>query len=128
MALCSGEEWIDHGAFRDAHEPDVRSALARELARFHGAATATGLRPRRPFLRPADALWPKPHNVLFDFEATAAGAEWIDEIGRGARRVPAVGAETVGHTDWGAKHLRFDDTALAACVSGLTEFASILLG
>lgn len=107
--LVVWEEWIDDGVFRDAHEPQVRTAMARELARFHKAATATGLRPRRPFLRPPDALWPKPHNALFDFEATAEGAEWIDEIGWKARRVPTVGSETVGHHDWSAKHLRFDD-------------------
>jgi hypothetical protein len=82
--LVVWEQWIDEGRFRDAHESEVRSAMARELARFHVVATATGLRPRRPFLRPAGALWPKPHNVLFDFDATAAGAEWIDEIGRAA--------------------------------------------
>jgi hypothetical protein len=35
------EEWIDEGTFRDAHEPEVRSAIARELARFHKIATST---------------------------------------------------------------------------------------
>jgi phosphotransferase family enzyme len=104
------DAWLDDGSFRDAHEPAVRRAMARELVRFHRLATATGLRPRRAFLRPEGALWPKPHNALFDFEATAAGAEWIDEIGAAARRVAdrPIGAEVVGHTDWSAKHLRFD--------------------
>lgn len=126
------EEWIDEGAFRDGHEPEVRAAMARELARFHAVATATGLRPRRPFLRPPEALWPKPHNVLFDFDATAAGAEWIDEIGRAARRVHAVGSEAVGHTDWSAKHLRFDDalqvTALYDWDSVTTDLEPVLVG
>jgi hypothetical protein len=130
--LVVWEEWIDEGTFRDAHEPDVRSAMARELARFHVVATATGLRPRRPFLRPAEALWPKPHNVLFDFNATAAGAEWIDEIGRAARRVHAAGSEAVGHTDWSAKHLRFDDalqvTALYDWDSVTTDLEPVLVG
>jgi hypothetical protein len=131
-ALVTWEEWIDEGTFRDAHKSDVRSAMARELARFHVLATATGLRPRRPFLGSAEALWPKPHNVLFDFEATAAGAEWIDEIGHAARRVHAVGSEAVGHTDWSAKHLRFDDalqlTALYDWDSVTTEFEPVLVG
>ncbi len=130
--LVVWEEWIDEGAFRDAHEPHVRSAMARELARFHRVATATGLRPRRSFLRPAEALWPRPHNVLFDFDATAAGAEWIDDIGRAARRVPAVGSEAVGHTDWSAKHLRFDDalrvTALYDWDSVTTDLEPALVG
>ncbi|HEY8645119.1 MAG TPA: phosphotransferase [Gaiellaceae bacterium] len=103
------DEWLDDGEYRNAHEPDVRRAMARELVRFHGLATETGLRPRRAFLRPEGALWPKPHNALFDFEATAAGAEWIDEIATASRAITdtGVGAELVGHTDWSAKHLRF---------------------
>ncbi|HEU5363156.1 MAG TPA: hypothetical protein VFU56_07415 [Gaiellaceae bacterium] len=105
------DEWLDEGAFRDGHEPEVRRALARSLHEFVELATATGIRPRREFLRPADALWPKPHNALFDFEATAAGAGWIDEIACVARAVPAAGGEVVGHSDWAAKHVRFD-TAL----------------
>ena len=130
--LVVWEEWLDEGAFRDAHEPAVRSAMARALARFHEASTATGVRPRRAFLRPAGALWPKPHNVLFDFEATAAGAEWIDAIGWAARRVPAVGEEVVGHTDWAAKHLRFDEslepTALYDWDSVTTDLEPTLVG
>lgn len=130
--LVVWEEWIDEGAFRDAHEPDVRSAMARELARFHKLATASGSRPRRPFLQPADALWPRPHNVLFDFDATEAGAEWIDDIGRATRCVRAVGSEAVGHTDWSAKHLRFDDalrlTALYDWDSVTTDLEPALVG
>ena len=112
---CDGavtvDEWLDTGSFRDAHEPAVRTAMAATLARFVELATATGLRPRREFLRPAGALWPKPHNVLFDFEATAAGAEWVDELARAAVAASEpCGREVVGHTDWSAKHLRFDES------------------
>ena len=102
--------WLETGSFRDAHEPGVRTAMATTLARFVEVATATGLRPRREFLRPAEALWPRPHNVLFDFEATAAGAEWIDELARAALVREACGREVVGHTDWSAKHVRFDES------------------
>jgi Phosphotransferase enzyme family len=110
LGTVTVDEWLDAGAFRNAHEPPVRRAMVRELVRFHRLATATGVRPRREFLRPAGALWPRPHNALFDFEATAAGAEWIDEIAAAARAVADVriGAQVVGHTDWSAKHLRFD--------------------
>jgi hypothetical protein len=105
------DAWLDTGSFRDAHEPGVRTAMATTLARFVEVATATGLRPRREFLRPAGALWPRPHNVLFDFEATAAGAEWIDELARAALDGrDRCGREVVGHTDWSAKHVRFDES------------------
>jgi hypothetical protein len=113
------EEWLDEGVFRDAHEPEVRRAMARELVRFHRLATAPGIRPRRPFFPlGGEALWPVPHNALFDFEATVAGAEWIDEIARAAKSVRDVGAgdEVVGHTDWSAKHIRFDADLQAVVV------------
>jgi hypothetical protein len=128
------DEWLDDGAFRNAHEPEVRRAMARELVRFHRLATGTGLRPRREFLRPESALWPKPHNALFDFDATAAGAEWIDEIAAAARTIAdrRVGAEIVGHTDWSAKHLRFspelEATALYDWDSVTTDFEPALVG
>jgi hypothetical protein len=109
--LVTREQWLDAGEFRDAHEPRVRRVLAAALVKFHELATATGIRPRRPFLRPVNAIWPKPHNVLFDFQATARGAGWIDEIGAAALAVSSepVGREVVGHADWGAKHVRFDE-------------------
>lgn len=110
LGTTTVDEWLDRGVFRDAHGPDVRRAMAGTLVRFLELATATGRRPRRAFLRPSAALWPKPHNALFDFEATAAGAEWIDEIGWAARAADVeLGPELVGHTDWAAKHVRFDD-------------------
>lgn len=133
--LATFEEWMDDGEFRDAHEPEVRTAMARELVRFHELATRSGVRPRRPFFPLGDeALWPAPHNVLFDFEATTAGAEWIDDIARSAKAVRDTGAgvEVVGHTDWSAKHLRFDPalrvTALYDWDSVTTDLEPLLAG
>jgi len=126
------EEWLDAGAFRDAHDPPVRRAMAEALVLFVRLATATGVRPRRAFLRPEGSLWPRPHNALFDFEATAAGAEWIDEIACAARAVDVVGPELVGHTDWAAKHVRFDEalrpTALYDWDSVTTGSETMLVG
>jgi hypothetical protein len=129
------EAWLDDGAFRDAHEPDVRRAMARELVRFHELATGSGLRPRRPFFPLGDeALWPVPHNVLFDFEATRDGAEWIDDIARAVKpmRESGHGTEVVGHTDWSAKHLRFDGalqlTAVYDWDSVNTDLEPVLVG
>ena len=60
---------------------------------------------------PAGVIWPVPHSKLFDFEATAAGAEWIDEIARQAQEIKlhGTGRLVLGHTDWGVKHFRFLD-------------------
>ena len=104
------DEWLDAGVFRDAHEPPVRRAMAHALHAFVERATATGVRPSRSFLRPEGSLWPKPHNALFDFEATSEGAEWIDELARAARAQQGGGREVVGHLDWAAKHVRFDES------------------
>jgi hypothetical protein len=104
------EEWRDDGDYLDAHRPEVRRAVAAELARL--LRLTRDLQPiaaMPPFFPPADgALWPVPHNVLFDFEATAAGAGWIDEIARAAKPLRAAGDLVVGHGDWTVKHFRFD--------------------
>lgn len=106
------EEWRDDGEYLDAHAPAVRGALAELLARL--IAETRDLEPRPelvPFLPPSGGpLWPKPHNVLFDFEATAHDAGWIDEIARSARarRDAGPGDLVIGHHDWTVKHVRFD--------------------
>jgi hypothetical protein len=108
------EEWKEDGVYRDAHEPEVRRGLAAALARLIELTDELRPRPRleRGFAFPAPGgpLWPTPHNVLFDFEATSAGAEWIDEIAIAARgiRDQPIGAEVVAHGDWVANHVRFE--------------------
>jgi hypothetical protein len=106
------ERWFDDGLYRDAHEPEVRRVIAEYLALLlrltRDLQPVDGLEPFFP--RAPGPLWPVPHNVLFDFEATAAGAEWIDEIARAAkpRRDAHVGEVVIGHGDWTVKHFRFD--------------------
>jgi hypothetical protein len=108
------EEWRDEGVYRDGHVPEVRRALAVALARLIGLTDELRPLPRLErgfsFPREVTQLWPTPHNVLFDFEATSAGAEWIDEIAVAALAVrdERVGREVVGHGDWVANHVRFD--------------------
>lgn len=106
------ERWFDEGVYRDAHEPTVRRVVAQYLARLLRITRA--LRPSAgpdPFFpRARGRLWPTPHNVLFDFEATAAGAEWIDEIAQAAKRLRDAreGELIIGHSDWTVKHFRFE--------------------
>ncbi|HEY4413752.1 MAG TPA: hypothetical protein VGN06_12195 [Gaiellaceae bacterium] len=105
------EEWLDDGAQRDAHAPDVRGLLARLLVRL--VTLTRGVRPSAdlpPFFpRAGGPLWPEPHSVLIDFGATAEDAEWIDEIAcdARARRDRSRGPVVIGHNDWTARHVRF---------------------
>ena len=106
------EEWVDAGEYRDAHEPAARRVLAELLAELmRRTAALHPLEGMRPFFPPRGGpLWPRPHKVLVDFEATSEGAAWIDEIARAAkarRDVPA-GPLVIGHGDWTAGHVRFD--------------------
>jgi hypothetical protein len=108
------ESFVDEGEHADAHQPEIRRSMARALVRMiELAATVPDVRALSQVwkLPPARGLWPVPHNALFDFEATAAGAEWIDEIASEARRIldNPPGRMVVGHADWSAKHLRFRD-------------------
>jgi len=129
------EEWRDEGVYRDAHEPEVRRVVAEQLARL--LRVTRELRPvagLEPFFPPPDGpLWPTPHNVLFDFEATRAGAEWIDEIARTAKRLRdvRVGELVIGHGDWTVKHFRFDGlrpTVVYDWDSLYTDFETVYVG
>ena len=109
--LATAEEFVGEGEPVDAHEPVVRCRMAQALARAielaaevkDVGALSSG------WAWPKDDLWPVPHNALFNFEATAAGAGWIDEIAAGAKRVMNGfhGRVVVGHADWSVKHFRF---------------------
>ena len=112
LPLARGHATIEafaDGTWRDPHEPAVRRELARGL---HAITVAC-----RPLLETSTlapmmftaspALWPTPHSKLFDFDATARGAEWIDEVAHAARAIPPAGALAIAHTDWRAEHVRF---------------------
>ena len=106
------EPLIDAGATPDAHEPAVRSAMARGLREIIAACrplvAASTLTEGLLGDVPRGALWPTPHSKLFDFDATARGAEWIDALARASReRVAPVGEVVIGHGDWRAEHVRF---------------------
>jgi len=108
----------DHsGVTTDVRVPGVRDAMARCLSRLVCEATALttveGL-PRRQVPSPND-LWPRPHNVLFDFAATAEDAEWIDNLARQAldRLYGAQSRVVVGHHDWSAKNMRMGEDEIA---------------
>lgn len=112
--IATVEELIDEGDERDAHDPAIRRAMAEAFAQLlrltRQPERIAGTHPSIFDQRlPLGVLWPKPHSALFDFEATAAGAEWIDELAHTARRAIEVEeAELVlGHTDFTVKQMRF---------------------
>ena len=114
FGLATIEMFVDEGEPADAHEPEIRRSMARALARMIelSAEVPDVEELSRGWKLPPDReLWPVPHNALFDFEATAAGAEWIDELGSKAKEIldNSPGRMVVGHADWSAKHFRFED-------------------
>jgi hypothetical protein len=127
MALGSGlavVEELRNGALADGHDGPIRRALAAGLCRLVVAAEPLGLIAdlgSPVLLRPPGApLWPEPHDLRFDFAATAAGAEWIDDLARLARdRLAAVmGARTgepvIGHLDWRVSNVGFEGGRITA--------------
>jgi Phosphotransferase enzyme family len=110
--IATAEELIV-GQTADARDPSVQRAVAFGLHDFIGAARdfSTVADLGKPLvLRAADEpLWPEPHDVRFDFAATATGAEWIDDLAVAARtRLQDAGDESVaGHFDWRVENLGF---------------------
>lgn len=108
------EELVDEGVYRDAHDSAIRRSMAEMLARL---VKLTWTPETIPVLRlsaldlrlPPETTWPTPHSRLFDFEATAKGAEWIDAIARRTQKIKLQGAGrlVVGHFDWSTKHFRY---------------------
>jgi hypothetical protein len=119
QGIATVEEMIA-GQSADGRDASVRRTIARGLYDFIRAGddfdeTADLGRPLT--LRSLeDALWPEPHDVRFDFGATAVGAEWIDELALSARwRLPRAGDDwTAGHFDWRVENLGFHDGDIVA--------------
>jgi hypothetical protein len=104
-----GNRVWEHG---DAHDPAIRRTMAQTLAWLIDLACEV------PDVQELDKgwrwpkkgrLWPEPHNALFDFEITAEGAEWIDEVAEEAKKIMdgCDGEVVVGHTDWSVDQMRF---------------------
>jgi Ser/Thr protein kinase RdoA (MazF antagonist) len=117
--LATVDEYLDEGEHPDGHDPASRHAMAGALARLIELAgevrDVRGLEGGWNWPEKG-RLWPPPHNALFDFEATARGAERIDEIAAEARRVvDGFRAEVVvGHADWSADQIRLHDGEVSA--------------
>lgn len=119
-----GAGWLTVEEFRgggraDGYDPAVRAGMARGLYEFVSAgrlieaSADLGTWPVDPG---ADGLWPEPHDLRFDFAATSAGAEWIDDAARSSRPVldEDGGTPVLGHLDWRVQNLAFDGPAVVA--------------
>ena len=62
------------------------------------------------------SLWPEPHDLRFDFEATSLGAEWIDDYASEAQnRLKARSQQSlIGHFDWRVGNLGFTEGKVVA--------------
>jgi hypothetical protein len=114
LGIATIEEFVDEGVYHEAYDPAIRRSMAEMLAWLihltRKPDAIPSVQPSSLDLRlPAGVIWPTPHSKLFDFEATATGAEWIDEIARRAQEITLHGAGqlVIGHTDWGVKHFRY---------------------
>jgi hypothetical protein len=117
--LGVAEELLDRGELRDTHVPRLRRAMAELLVRHLELAARHGPEPalaRSWDIFAGPGLWPaEPHSPEFDFEATAAGADWIDAIAAEARALAAApGRPVAAHMDWSGEHFRFEGDEVTA--------------
>ena len=119
--LVVTETWLPDPGMQASRSPVVRRASAAGLARqirlcSNTGADEAGALASHPLQSLGGRLYPVPHSPLFDFEGTAAGAEWIDELAARAALGRAIdGADpVVAHTDWSARNVRVDEHGLHA--------------
>jgi hypothetical protein len=98
-------------------EGDLERSSAGLVALLHAAR---GLAPDGLELHPSrmaeGALYPIPHNPVFDLQGTAAGAEWIDEWARRAwpRRSSGTLRGVIAYLDWSARNVRMGPAGIVA--------------
>lgn len=114
QGFATAEELKNEGEYGNPHDPAVRRSLAellaRQIALTQHPESIPGIQPALFDRRlPPEVLWPVPHDAIFNFEATANGAEWIDDLARPAHQavLQGEGQLVLGHTDWSVKHVRY---------------------
>jgi hypothetical protein len=116
VGLATVQEYLEVGERGDGFDPVIRRAIAVGLVELLDLLAPLGTLPGlRGFFRPGERLYPTPHSKLFDFEATAAGAEWIDDLARrGKAQSVHESPPRLAHGDWRCEHLRFRDGRISA--------------
>lgn len=120
--MLAVQTYVEAGDRINGFAPFVRKAMARRLAELMQRTQrynqfAVNLPLWMPWLSNRSTLWPQPHNVLFNFEQTASGTAWIDEIAQAAQAIllNADGKAAIGHADWSVQNMAFQGTQLV-CV------------
>ena len=118
--LATADSFVADPGLTDGRAPVRRGrrrspSPSRRRATRHLPSTTIAAHPMHT---PAGQLYPTPHSPVFDFEATADGAEWIDDHARAAREVldvPGVGGPPVLiHQDWCSRNVRVVDGVVVA--------------
>ena len=129
--VASAEEWLDEGEPAETVDPARRRALARLLARQIELCRDLAAGSVLDWPPDDERLWGTPHNALFDFDGTAAGAERVDEVARAALLRHRAGPRVLAHQDWTLKHFRWRGDRPAAIYdwdSLFTDHESIPVG
>ncbi len=121
------ESWLTDGDTVDVRPAPRRSAIA-ECA-FAITSTLTPVENYGALARTWVGRFPPPHSPIFNFDATTAGAEWIDELADLAlaeedRLVATIArSNVVGHADLRPENLLLDDRG----VSSVYDLDSLVL-
>ena len=114
-AVVTVERWLDGGHPDHPAAETTRRALAEGLHRFIETVRSFGDADLARAWEPdADGLYPEPHDLRFDFAATTAGAEWIDDLARRARHQMGSHPDVVGHVDWRSANVVVSGGAMTA--------------
>jgi len=117
--LVTAETWLSDPGMTVPTGPRARRAsaagLARQIDGCRDIPQLSGLE-NHPLRLSVGELYPEPHSPLFDFDATADSAEWIDEFATQAARQRECADEppVAAHTDWSARNVRVGDEAVVA--------------
>jgi hypothetical protein len=116
--IAVAEELFDRDVWEDAHEPEIRKLVAGGLAwQIELCQSLVDLPGLEPITFTMRRRWRTPHDLRFDFPATADGADWIESLAAEALRrldEEGVGVPAVGHNDWRIEQLRFAGGKLVA--------------
>lgn len=112
-----------------ASDANVRRLIAGSLNAIgrHGADLVGEASLTRSSRREPGSLYPAPHSPMFDFTATASGAEWIDALAaRALHVIDTTGPlpQMVTHGDLRAENIRVTDHA-ATALSVIWDWDSI---